>query len=80
MVAHGGTSVAGSIIQTLTMVDIATVWTELPALVRRDGSLVVAAIKRAQSVFPSLFARRGHRQRQRLHETMSLCHVSRTEA
>jgi hypothetical protein len=28
MVAHGGTSVAGSFIQTLTMVDIATGWTE----------------------------------------------------
>jgi hypothetical protein len=29
MVAHGGTSVAGSFIQTLTMVDVATGWTEL---------------------------------------------------
>ncbi len=28
MVAHGGTSVAGSFIQTLTMMDIATGWTE----------------------------------------------------
>ena len=28
MVAHGGTSVAGSFIQTLTMVDVATGWTE----------------------------------------------------
>jgi hypothetical protein len=28
MVAHGGNSVAGSFIQTLTMVDIATGWTE----------------------------------------------------
>jgi hypothetical protein len=37
MVAHGGTSVAGSFIQTLTMVDIATGWTEcelLPAVVQ----------------------------------------------
>jgi hypothetical protein len=54
MVAHGGTSVAGSFIQTLTMVDIATGWTECLPLVARDGSLVVEAITRAQSLFPWL--------------------------
>lgn len=41
MVAHGGTSVAGSFIQTLTMTDIATGWTECLPLVARNGSLVV---------------------------------------
>ena len=45
MVAHGGTSVVGSFIQTLTMVDIATGWTECLPLVTRDGSLVVEAMK-----------------------------------
>jgi hypothetical protein len=54
MVAHGGTSVAGSFIQTLTMVDVATGWTECLPLVTRDGSLVVEAIKQAQSLFPWL--------------------------
>jgi hypothetical protein len=54
MVAHGGTSVAGSFIQTLTMVDIATGWTECLPLVARDGSLVVEAMSRAQSLFPWL--------------------------
>src|SRR5437764_5624949 len=54
MVAHGGTSVAGSFIQTLMMVDVATGWTECMPLVTRDGSLVVEAIKRAQSLFPWL--------------------------
>jgi hypothetical protein len=54
MVAHGGTSMAGSFIQTLTMVDVATGWTECLPLVNRDGSLVVEAIKRAQSLFPWL--------------------------
>ena len=39
MVAHGGTSVAGSFIQTLTMVDVAAGWTECQPLVNRDGSL-----------------------------------------
>ena len=52
MVAHGGTSVAGSFIQTLTMVDVATGWTECLPLVSREGSLVVEGIKRAQSLFP----------------------------
>jgi hypothetical protein len=54
LVAHGGTSVAGSFIQTLTMVDVATGWTECLPLVNRDGSLVVEAIKRAQGLFPWL--------------------------
>src|SRR5258705_13894768 len=56
MVAHGGTSVAGSFIQTLTMVDVATGWTECLPLVRREGNLVVEAIKRAQSLFPWISA------------------------
>jgi hypothetical protein len=54
MVAHGGTSVAVSFIQTLTMVDIATGWTECLPLATRDGSLVVEAMKHAQSLFPWL--------------------------
>jgi hypothetical protein len=53
-VAHGGTSVAGSFIQTLTMVDIAMGWTECLPLVARDGSLVVEAMTRAQGLFPWL--------------------------
>jgi hypothetical protein len=52
MVAHGGTNVSGSFIQTLTMVDVATGWTECLPLVTREGSLVVEAIKRAQGLFP----------------------------
>ena len=54
MVAHGGTSVAGSFIQTLTMVDIATGWTECMPLVTRESGLVVEAMERAQSLFPWL--------------------------
>jgi hypothetical protein len=54
LVAHGGTSVAGSFIQTLTMVDVATGWTECLPLVARDGGLVVEAMKRAQSLLPWL--------------------------
>ena len=54
MVAHGGTSVAGSFIQTLTMTDIATGWTECMPLVTRESGLVVEAMERAQSLFPWL--------------------------
>jgi len=54
MVAHGGASVAGSFIQTLTMVDVATGWTECIPLVTRESGLVVEALKRAQSLFPWL--------------------------
>src|SRR5258708_1208201 len=41
-------------IQTLTMVDVATGWTECLPLLTRDGSLVVEAMKHAQSLFPWL--------------------------
>ena len=54
MVAHGGTSVAGSFIQTLTMVDVATGWTECMPLVTRESGLVVEAMERSQSQFPWL--------------------------
>jgi hypothetical protein len=51
LVAHGGTSVAGSFIQTMTMVDVATGWTECIPLLVREGRLVVQAIERRQSLF-----------------------------
>src|SRR5258705_12211927 len=54
MVAHGGTSVAGSVIQTLTMVDVATGWTECMPLVTRESGLVVRAMECAQNLFPWL--------------------------
>ena len=54
LVAHGGMSVAGSFIQTLTMVDVATGWTECLPLVTRESGLVVEAMARAQSLFPWL--------------------------
>ena len=50
-VAHGGTSVAGSFIQNLTMIDIATGWPECLPLLTRDGSLMVEAMKHAQGLF-----------------------------
>ena len=52
LVAHGGMSVSGAFIQTLTMVDIATGWTECFPLVVREAALVVEALERAQNLFP----------------------------
>lgn len=47
-------SVTGSFIQTLTMVDVTTGWTECFPLLVRERTLVVQAIERAQSLFPWL--------------------------
>ncbi|MHC2581725.1 hypothetical protein ACVMHR_006464 [Bradyrhizobium diazoefficiens] len=44
MVAHGGTSVAGSFIQTLTLVDVATGWTE--RVPTRNGFAVTFGVRR----------------------------------
>jgi len=52
LVAHGGTSVSGAFIQTLTMVDVATGWTECFPLIVREAALVVETIERAQHLFP----------------------------
>ncbi|MCA1480714.1 MULTISPECIES: integrase catalytic domain-containing protein [Bradyrhizobium] len=52
LVAHGGMSVSGAFIQTLTMVDVATGWTECFPLVVREAALVVEALERAQNLFP----------------------------
>lgn len=52
LVAHGGMSVSGAFNQTLTMVDVATGWTECFPLVVREAALVVEALERAQNLFP----------------------------
>ena len=51
-VAHSGTSSSGSFVQTMVLTDIATGWTECVPVRTRDGSLVIAAIQQARSLFP----------------------------
>lgn len=51
-VAHGGTSGAGSFIQTLVLTDIATGWTECVPVVTRGAALVIAALQGAMALFP----------------------------
>jgi Integrase core domain len=45
-------SVSGAFIQTLTMMDVATGWTECFPLIVREAALVVEALERAQNLFP----------------------------
>jgi hypothetical protein len=52
LVAHCGGSVAGSFVQTLTLTDIASGWTECVALVVREGALAVEALRRLQVTMP----------------------------
>lgn len=52
LVAHGGTSVKGSFIQTLVATDIATGWTECVPLLIRDGTFVVEALLKVRSLLP----------------------------
>jgi len=52
LVAHGGTSVSGSFVQTLVLTDIATGWTECVPIVMREAGLVIEAIARARTLFP----------------------------
>jgi hypothetical protein len=52
LVAHGGTSVAGSFVQTVVLTDVATGWTECVPILVREGALVVEALGRARELFP----------------------------
>jgi hypothetical protein len=51
-VAHGGTSVAGSFVQTMVLTDIGTGWTECVPVVVRSGELVIEALAAAMQLFP----------------------------
>jgi hypothetical protein len=49
LVAHAGTSAAGSFVQTVVLTDVATGWTECVPIVVRDGALVIEALGRARA-------------------------------
>ena len=50
--ANGGTSVAGSFVQTVVLTDVATGWIECVPILVREGALVVEALSRARALFP----------------------------
>ncbi len=56
LVAHGGPSASGSFVQTLTLTDVATVWTECAPLLFREQRLLGEVMTALRSVlpFPSL--------------------------
>jgi Integrase core domain len=56
-VAHAGTSVTGSFVQTMVLTDVATGWTECVPVVVRSGELVIEALAAAERLFP--FSVRG---------------------
>ena len=52
LVSHCGGSITGSYVHTLTLTDVATGWTECVALLARDSSLVVEALRRLMEAMP----------------------------
>ena len=52
LVAHCGGSMAGSVVHTLVLTDIATGWTECVPLIARDQALIVEALKRIRKTLP----------------------------
>lgn len=52
LVAHSGADVSGSFVNTLTLTDIASGWTECVALVVREATLVVEAVTRLRATLP----------------------------
>lgn len=52
LVSHGGGTVEGSFVHTLTLTDIATGWTECLPLLVRDSGLVVEALARLRPTMP----------------------------
>ena len=52
MVAHCGTSVAGSHVHSLVLTDIASGWTEAAALIVREQTLITVTLDEIQSRLP----------------------------
>jgi hypothetical protein len=52
LVSHSGPVPAGSFVQTLTLTDIATGWTECAPLLVREQTLLIEVLKRIREVLP----------------------------
>jgi len=52
LVAHSGGSMAGSIVHSFVLTDVATGWTECIALVARDQAMIVDALSRLRDRLP----------------------------
>ncbi len=52
LVAHCGADIEGGYVYTLTLTDVATGWTECLPLLHRSQEAVLAALRRARTLFP----------------------------
>ncbi len=68
LVAHSGPTAKGSFVQTLTLTDIATGWTECAPVLVREQKLLTAVLSEMRKLLPFASARVRHGQRQRVHE------------
>ena len=68
LVAHSGPTAKGSFVQTLTLTDIATGWTECAPLLVREQKLLAEVLSGDAPANAVPAARVRHRQRQCVHE------------
>ena len=68
LVAHSGPTAKGSFVQTLTLTDIATGWTECAPLLVREQKLLTEVLSEMRRTDAVRVARVRHGQRQRIHE------------
>jgi hypothetical protein len=52
LVAHCGGWMAGSVVHTLVLTDVATGWTECVPLMARDQALIVEALEQVRKALP----------------------------
>lgn len=52
LVAHSGGSMAGNVVHTLVLTDVATGWTECVPLIVRDQALIVEALEQIRKALP----------------------------
>jgi hypothetical protein len=67
-VAHCGPTASGSFVQTLTVTDIATGWTECTPVLVREQSLLTAVLGEIRKLLPFPLLGFRHRQRPRVLE------------
>jgi len=68
LVAHDGPTAEGSFVQTLTLTDIATGWTECAPLLVREQTLLTEVLAEVRKRLPFPPARVQYGQQQRVHE------------
>jgi hypothetical protein len=73
LVAHCGADIEGGYVYTLTLTDVATGWTECLPLLHRSQEAVLAALRRARTLFPFPMMADRYRQRWRVPQRVVGC-------